>query len=151
MSELLVRENIAVDVENDVVVFRVADQSARFSYYSGFRIAQRLRLAAGVAARAAGAPSEERRDMKRQEAPEALAADIRVEGGDGIGPVWDVWTDGELVAFQFGPTILRVEADKGMTLASWFRQRSKEAKQNAGDTSQIINIAGVLTDASARG
>lgn len=146
MSELLQREDISVDVENVVVVFRVAEHSARFSYPTGFNIAQKLRLVSGVAARIAGANPEERFEMKRQEAPHELNAGVELDGVDGSG--WDAWNEGELVAFQFGGTIARFEADKGMTLASWFRQRSREAKRNAGDTSETLRIAGILTDAN---
>ena len=147
MSELLKRENVSVDVENDVVVFRVADQVARFAYPTSFMIAQRLRLSAGVAARVAGANPKERFNMKRQAAPEELAADVRVEQVEG-GPYWNAWAEGELVAFQFGQTIARWEADKAMIVAAWFREGGRQAKHNAGDTSQTIRIGGILTDAN---
>lgn len=151
MSELLRRENVSVDVDNDVVVFRVSDQVVRFSYYTAFRIAQRLRLSAGVAARTAGVNREERSDMKRQEAPESFLADVRVDEPHKLngGPAWDAWAEGELVAFQFDGMIARWEADAAMTIAAWFREGGKQAKAWAGDTSQILNVSGILTDASA--
>jgi len=147
VSELLKRENITVDVENDVVVFRVADQVARFSYPTAFMIAQRLRLSAGVAARVAGALPGERFEMKRQAAPEELVADVAIDTVNG-SPRWNVWNEGELVAFQFGNQIARWESPNAMTLAAWFREGGRQAKHNAGDTSQTIRLAGILTDAN---
>jgi hypothetical protein len=149
VSELLKRQNVSVDVEGDVVVLRVSDQVARFSYYSAFRIAQRLRLSAGVAARTAGVNQEERSDMKRQAAPESFLADVRVEEAELAGLTWDAWAEGELVAFKFGNTIARWEADAAMTIAAWFREGGRQAKAWAGDTSQILNVSGILTDANA--
>lgn len=149
MSELLQREDLSVDVEDDVVVFRVADHLARFSYPTAFMIAQRLRLSAGVAARIAGASAKERFDMKRQEAPHELNADVQIDTVDGDpGLRWNAWSEGELVAFQFGQTVARWEADKAMIVAAWFREGGKQAKHNAGDTSQTIRLAGILTDAN---
>ncbi len=149
MSELLKRENVSVDVENDVVVFRVADQVARFAYPTSFMIAQRLRLSAGVAARVAGANPKERFNMKRQKAPEELFADVQIDTVNGAPALrWNAWSEGELVAFQFGQTIARWEADKAMIVAAWFREGGRQAKHNAGDTSQTIRIGGYLTDAN---
>ena len=149
MSELLKREDLSVDVEDDVVVFRVADHLARFSYPTAFMIAQRLRLSAGVAARVAGVTPGERRDMKRQTAPEELFADVQIDTVNGAPALrWNAWSEGELVAFQFGQTIARWEADKAMIVAAWFREGGRQAKHNAGDTSQTIRLAGILTDAN---
>jgi hypothetical protein len=151
VSELLQRENVIVDVENDVVVFRVSNLVARFSYQTAFQIAQRLRLAAGVAARIAGVSQEDRGDMKRQDAPESFFADVRLDDAGLNGGIrWNVWNDGELVAFQFGDQIARWEAPAAMTIASWFRQRGREGKAWAGDTSRTLSVAGILTDANAR-
>lgn len=150
MSALLKREDLSVDVEEDVVVFRVADHVTRFSYPTAFMIAQRIRLSAGVAARVAGVGAKERFDMKRQEAPHELNAEVQIDVLDGKpGSRWNAWPDGELVAFQFGQTVARWEADKAMIVASWFREGGRQAKHNAGDTSQTIRVAGILTDASA--
>ena len=52
---------VSVDVENDVVVFRVGSNLARFSYTTAFMIAQQLRLFSGLAARIAGATLDSRR------------------------------------------------------------------------------------------
>ncbi len=147
MSQLLQRENVSVDVEHDVVVFRVASEVKRFSYPTSFMIAQRLRLSAGVAARNAGARANERFKMKREAAPEELVAKVRV---DHVlpGSTWRVWTEGELVAFQFGNQIARWEAPAAFQIAAWFREGGRQAKHNAGDTSQTIRIAGILTDAN---
>ena len=147
MSQLLQRENVSVDVENDVVVFRVAGEVARFSYPTSFIIAQRLRLSAGVAARTAGANSIERFKMKREAAPEELVAKVRVDHVLG-GSTWRVWVEGELVAFQFDNKIARWEAPAAMKIAAWFREGGRQAKHNAGDTSQTLRIAGILTDAN---
>ena len=146
MSELLKREDVAVDVENDAVVFRVARNAARFSYSQAFDIAQRLRLCAGVAARNAGMDREDRSELKRQEAPEHLVADVRVTDAEAIK--WDAWIKGELVAFQFGATIAKWEAPAAMTIASWFREGGRQAKHNAGDRFKTLRVAGILTDAS---
>ena len=147
MSQLLKRENVSVDVANDVVVFRVADRLARFSYPTSFMIAQRLRLAAGVAARTAGANPKERFDMKRQAAPQSLVADVALDHFEGAH-YWNVWVEGELVAFQFDDQIARWEAPAAMQIAAWFREGGRQAKHNAGDPSQTIRIAGILTDAN---
>ncbi len=151
MSELLQREDLSVDVEHDVVVFRVADHIARFSYTTAFMIAQRLRLSAGVAARTAGVSAEERGNMKRQEAPDELfvGSYLNPAGKLQAGHHWNAWPEGELVAFQFGDTIARWEADKAMIVAAWFREGGRQGKRNAGDTSQTIRISGILTDANA--
>lgn len=146
MTGLLKREDLSVDVEDDVVVFRVADHVARFSYPTAFMIAQRLRLSAGVAARIAGVNREERQDMKRQAAPQELQAEVQIDSAEGLG--WNVWNEGELVAFRFGDTIARWESDKAMILAAWFREGGRQAKHNAGDTSQTLRIGGILTDAN---
>jgi len=150
VSEVLKREDLSVDVEFDVVVFRVADHLARFSYPTAFMIAQRLRLSAGVAARVAGVTQEERRDMKRQDAPHELNAGVQITNLSNGKPElrWDAWPEGALVAFQFGNTTARWEADKAMIVAAWFREGGRQAKHNAGDTSQTIRVAGILTDAN---
>ena len=54
MSELFESTGVSVDVENDVVVLRVGDKMARFSYTSAFMVAQRMRLVSNVAGRIAG-------------------------------------------------------------------------------------------------
>lgn len=146
MSELLKREGVSVDVENDMVVFRVAANVSRFSYAQAFDIAQRLRLCAGVAARNAGVSREERSELKRQESPEHLVADVRL--GDTASIKWDAWIQGELVAFQFGGTIAKWEAPAAMTIASWFREGGRQAKHNAGDQFKTLRLAGILTDAN---
>ena len=151
MSEILKREDVSVDVDGVVVVFRVAKHEARFSYPTAFDIAQRLRLCANGASRNAGIPREERADMKRQDPPESLLADVRVdEPGRMDGTTWDAWIQGELVAFLFGNMIAKWEAPAAMTIASWFREGGRQAKHNAGDRVKTIRIAGTLTDASKR-
>lgn len=146
MSDLLKREGVSVDVENDAVVFRVASHNARFSYSQAFDISQRLRLCAGVAARNAGMSREDRSGLKRQEAPEHLAADVRVDDTDSTK--WDAWIQGELVAFQFGGMVAKWEAPAAMTIASWFREGGRQAKHSAGDRFKTLRIAGILTDAN---
>ena len=149
MSELLKRENVAVDVEDEVVVFYCAGNPSRFSYDTAFDVAQRLRLAANVAARMAGVSKEERGDLKRQDAPEELFADVRLETGKlENGVAWNVWTEGELVAFQIGEVIAKWEAPAAMTIASWFREGGRQAKSNSGNRVKTLRIAGVLTDAN---
>lgn len=151
MSELLEPTNVSVDVENDVVVFRVGRAKARFSYSSAFMIAQEMRLAAGVAGRAAGIPIEERQDLKRQpsqkevrpvDTPDALDAS---EAG---ALRWRVTIQGELVCLQIGSLVARWEAGPAMQIAAWFREGGRQAKRWAGDSSKTLRLAGILTDAA---
>lgn len=150
MSELLQRQHISVDVENDIVVFRLAKHVARFSYGTAFLIAQRLRLAANVAGRAAGISPGERSEMKR-EAPHTDEFEVAIGGGKVVnaGLRWNVWNEGELVCFQFGDLIARWQAPAAMQIAAWFREGGRQAKLWAGDTSKTLSLAGVLTDANA--
>lgn len=146
VSELLKREDVSVDVENDVVVFRVGSNIARFSYTSAFMIAQQLRLAAGMAARIAGATLEQRRAIKRQ----PIEDDVRsIDAGNvPSGDLrWRVWTEGELVSFQIGDIVARWESPAAGTIAGWFREGGRQAKNWAGDTSKTMRLAGILTDA----
>ncbi len=146
MSELLEPTSVSVDVENDIVVFRVGQATARFSYSSAFMIAQQMRLATGVAARTAGATLEQRRALKRQPAadhvrpvdqPAVPSGDLR----------WKVTNEGELVCLQIGDLIARWEAPAAGQIASWFREGGRQAKRWAGDTSKTMRVAGILTDA----
>jgi hypothetical protein len=147
---LFQREDVAVDVQRDVVVFKVGPHTARFAYETAFVVAQRLRLSANVAARTAGVAKGERADLKRQRVdPDQFAESHAIEGGRlDFGFQWNVWTEGELVAFQFGNEIARWDAPSAMTIATWFREGGRQAKAWAGDTSRRLNIAGVLSDAS---
>lgn len=149
MAELLQKEEVTLDSENDIVVFRVGGSVARFSYTSAFMIAQELRLCGNVAARIAGIPAAERRDMKR--APPGLE-DVRAVGLE-IGPLddsrWKAWNEGALVAFRVRDWTARWEAPAAMTIAGWFRLRAREGKDWAGDTSKTLRLAGILTDANA--
>ena len=147
MTELLKREDVSVDVENDVVVFRVGLNVARFSYTSAFMIAQQLRLMAGLAARIAGATLEQRRAIKRQPDEDAVrtVSGPKIPSGD---LRWRVWNEGELVALQIGDLVARWEAPAAGTIASWFREGGRQAKAWAGDTSKTLRLAGILTDAS---
>lgn len=147
MSDLAKREDVSVDVENDMVVLRVANHEAGFPYLTAFDIAQRLRLCAGVAARNAGMSRDDRREMKYQDTPEHIAADVRITATDAIK--WDAWIQGELVAFQFGGMIAKWEAPAAMIIASWFRKGGKQAKHNAGVRHKTLRWSGILTDAAA--
>lgn len=148
MTTLLKREDVSVDVENDIVVFRVGSGVARFSYTSAFMIAQRLRLMAGLAARIAGATLEQRRAIKRQPTED----DVHSISGAKLVPSgdlrWRVWNEGELVVLQIGDLVARWEAPAAGTIASWFREGGRQAKVWAGDTSKTHRYAGILTDAN---
>ena len=151
MSELLQRENVSVDVERDVVLFKVGKYNATFHYVTAFQIAQRLRLAANVAGRAAGIPGPDRGNQKRQVVGEDHFAGSKLsEAGrlDG-GYKWDVSTDGSLVVFQVADLIAKWEAPAAMEIAAWFREAGRRGKRWAGDTSKTISVAGILTDANA--
>lgn len=151
MTDLLQRENVSVDVERDVVLFKVGKYNATFHYVTAFQIAQRLRLAANVAGRAAGIPGAERGHQKRQVVGEEhfagskLSEDGRLDGGY----KWDVSTDGSLVVFQVADLIAKWEAPAAMEIAAWFREAGRRGKRWAGDTSKTISVAGILTDAAA--
>lgn len=147
MSQIFERTDVSVDVENDVVVLRVGDKMARFSYTSAFMVAQRMRLFAGYAARIAGAGSGERSKLKRH----ADEANVRpINGGparDSTKP-WDVWNEGEVVAVRLGVVTARWEAPAALTIAGWIRVGGRQAKAWAGDTSKTLRVAGILTDAA---
>jgi hypothetical protein len=151
VSDLLQRENVSVDVERGVVLFKVGKYNATFHYVTAFQIAQRLRLAANVAGRAAGIPGAERGQQKRQVigadhfAGSKLSEDGRLEGG----AKWDVWSEGALVVFQVADLIAKWEAPAAMEIAAWFREAGRRGKRWAGDTSRTISVAGTLTDANA--
>ena len=148
MTELLKREEVSLETENDIVVFRVGPKVARFSYTSAFIIAQELRLTGNVAARVAGIPAQDRFDMKRQApaAEDVRAVDVVEQPTDDAR--WKVWNEGALVAFRVRDWTARWEAPAAMTIASWFRARAREGKAWAGDTSKTLRVAGILTDAS---
>ncbi len=148
MSELLEPTEVTVDSENDIVVFRVGQKAARFSYATAFTIAQKLRVASSVAARIAGIPAAERRNMKRAPGDLGKVRAVDVQEGATDDAHWDAWNDGALVAFQVRDWVARWEAPAAMTIASWFRLRAKEGKNWAGDTSKTLRISGILTDAS---
>lgn len=151
MSELLQREDVAVSVDNDVVVITVGKHAARFSYHSAFLIAQRLRLSASVAGRLSGCTTQEVADMKRQPVhPEQLSEVILDDGhGSHDGHPWEVRTEGELVVFQISELIIRWAAPAAMQIAAWVREAGRQGKRWAGDTSKTLNVAGILTDANA--
>lgn len=146
MSELLEPTAVSIDVENDVVVFRVGPNLARFSYTSAFMIAQQLRLFSGLAARIAGATLEQRRELKRQPVEDNVRSisQPNIPSGDSR---WRVWNEGELVLLQIGDLVARWEAPAAGTIASWFREGGRQAKAWAGDTSKTMRLAGILTDA----
>lgn len=148
MTELLQPTEVSLDSENDIVVFRVGRKVARFSYTSGFMIAQELRLTANVAARIAGIPAAERRDMKRAPAGLEDVRAVELEEGPLDDARWKVTNEGALVAFQVRDWTARWEAPAAMTIASWFRLRAREGKAWAGDKSKTLRVAGILTDAS---
>ncbi len=148
MSELLEPMQVSVDVENDIVVFRVGHATARFSYSSAFMIAQQMRLAASVAGRAAGIPLEERKALKRQPAQkEVRPVDTPAAGARELR--WAVTNQGELVCLQIGSLLARWEAPAAMNIAAWFREGGRQAKRWAGDSSKTLRLAGILTDANA--
>lgn len=147
MSELLEPTNVSVDVENDIVVFRVGHATARFSYSSAFMIAQEMRLAAGVAGRAAGIPLEDRQELKRVPAQkEVRPVDTPDKGAGGLR--WLVTNQGVLVCLQIGDLVARWEAAPAMQIAAWFREGGRQAKRWAGDSSRTLRLAGILTDAN---
>lgn len=147
MSELLEPTAVSIDVENDVVVFRVGSNLARFSYTSAFMIAQQLRLFSGLAARIAGATLEQRREIKRQPDEDNVRSisQPNLPRGDSR---WRVSNEGELVVLQIGDLVARWEAPAAGTIASWFREGGRQAKAWAGDTSKTMRLAGILTDAN---
>ncbi len=147
MSELLQQTQVSVDVENDIVVFRVGRAVARFSYTTAFMIAQQLRLAAGVAGRTAGIPLAERQALKRKPAGEAIQP-VDIPDHDQSDLRWSVTNQGELVCLRIGDLIARWEAGPAMHIAAWFREGGRQAKQWAGDTSKTLRVAGILTDAN---
>lgn len=147
MSELLEPTAVSVDVENDVVVFRVGSNKARFSYTTAFIIAQQLRLFSGLAARIAGATLEQRREIKHQPTEDDVHS-VKASNAPSGDSRWRVWNEGEIVALQIGDLVARWEAPAAGTIASWFREGGRQAKVWAGDTSKTMRLAGILTDAS---
>ncbi len=147
MSELAESTRVSVDVEHDVVVFRVGSNRARFSYTSAFMIAQQLRLFSGLAARIAGATLEQVREIKRNPVEDNVRpiSQPNVPSGDSR---WRVWNEGEIVALQIGDLVSRWSAPDAGIIASWFREGGRQAKVWAGDTSKTMRVAGILTDAS---
>lgn len=150
MSAVFKRRDVSVDAQRDVVVFQVSGKTARFAYKTAFIVAQRLRLAANVAARTAGIAKGERAQLKRGKIDPDQFADMTIDSAGCLegGFAWNVWSEGEVVAFQFGNEIARWDAPAAMTIATWFREGGRQAKAWAGDTSKSLNIAGILTDAS---
>jgi len=146
VSEIFARTDVSVDVENDVVVLRVGDKMARFSYTSAFMVAQRMRLFAGQAARIAGASSEERSALKR-DADETNLRPIGNGAARQSTKPWDVWNEGAVVAVRLGEVTARWEAPATLTIAGWIREGGRQAKRWAGDTSKTLRLAGILTDA----
>jgi hypothetical protein len=147
VSELFARTGVSVDADDDIVVLRVGSMKARFSYTTAFRIAQRMRLHGGVAARAAGVNPVDRDILKRK----ADETNLRpVKGGDARknDAPWDVWNEGELVAVRLKTVIARWEAPAALTIAGWIRVAGRQAKHWAGDTSRTRRFAGILTDAN---
>ncbi len=55
-----------------------------------------------------------------------------------------VHTEGELVVFQVGNSIMRMPYEVAMQVSTWMRVRSKEAKKNAGDVSRHWSVVGKL-------
>jgi len=147
VSELLEPTAVSVDVENDIVVFRVGRATARFSYSSAFMIAQEMRLAASVAGRAAGIPLEERQELKRQPSQKEVRPVDTPDAGAGALR-WIVTIQGELVCLQIGSLVARWEAAPAMQIAAWFREGGRQAKRWAGDSSRTLRLAGILTDAN---
>jgi len=146
VSEIFESTGVSVDVENDVVVLRVGDKIARFSYTSAFMVAQRMRLVSNMAGRIAGVSSAVTAELKRKADESNLTPINNAPPRDSSAP-WDVWNEGEIVAVRLGLVTARWEVPAALTIAGWIREGGRQAKNWAGDTSKTLRIAGILTDA----
>jgi hypothetical protein len=62
-----------------------------------------------------------------------------------------VRSEGEVVVLRIGNTDIRMDYETAMTLSTWMRVRSKEAKRVAGDNSRKWNVVGKLSLIEAEG
>lgn len=154
--DLLRREHLSVETENDIVIFTARRAVARFSYGTAAAIAQGLRLAGGFVLRMAHVPAVERSEMKRELPDAAVEAALAAppfhderRNTTSPGTRWAVQIEGSLVLFVIGNVTIKMEADTALTVGAWMRVRAREAKRWAGDTGKTIRARGVLTDAAA--
>lgn len=56
-----------------------------------------------------------------------------------------VRAEGEVVVLRIGNTDIRMDYETALTLSTWMRVRSKEAKRAAGDNSRKWSVVGKLS------
>jgi hypothetical protein len=149
VTDLLRKRNIAVLDENDIVIFKVGRATARFSYRTAFKLAQRLRLHAKLAARIAGEDFRVHRIVTENSLKHLVKRLSTVQRASRERPNlnYEIGNEGSLVVFRMGNVFLKFDHETAMTIAAWIREHGKSAKAWAGDTGKSFSIVGRLSDA----
>lgn len=143
MSEILLKQNISIRQNAEVVLFAVANMIVPMHYPVGFKIAQGLRLAAKAAMQVNGESLSDWRDMA-----ELDESSLTNDPSTYLRPMkfgWSASSKGDRVKFDFGSESLEMHYKDALQLASWLNLKSKQAKEWVGDTSQGIIMSGTLT------
>lgn len=143
MSEILLKQNISVVQNAEVVLFTVANMIVPMHYVVGFKIAQGLRLAAKAAMQVNGELLSDWRDMS--ELDESSLIDDKSTYLRPMKFGWSTSSKGDRVRFNFGSEMLEVHYKDALQIASWLKLKSEKAKEWVGDTSRGIILAGTLT------
>ncbi len=146
---------IEVTADCDLVQLIVGQYTFRFVYRAAFDIAQHLRLNSRLAMQHQNVPREDwpahtvdddilEAELKQLNTSRAVrSSNMRVNCKN-----YRVGRRDALVLLAIDDVNLEFDADTAGKISRWLRQRAKEAKAWAGDTSTQIRAVGELTDAA---
>ena len=129
MDDLLTRQNIAVQADQDRVTLRIGRLDVPMPYAASFKIAQGLRLAAKEAMRMCGEDNKDWREQSRLDYypdPVPVSPEKRIT----LPPkfAWSVAFDGEMVIFRAGNNEARFHFTVALKLAEWLRAQGARCK-----------------------
>ena len=163
MSDILTKQNVSVEVEDEVVILNIGIARAKFHYRTALRIGQHLRLNAKTSQRLIkdaehwskhGIGSQENLTVKliHTSLLSALKYIIRPKALTPTTQRKKVWVENigtELVRLHLGAnTHVDMHYTTAIQISDMLRLKGKEAKKNTGDGFKELSAIGSLHDAA---
>ena len=150
MSRVMTKLFVAVRPNMDMVEVQLGSHTLRVPYQTAFEIASGIRVAAKTSMSFEKTPVKEWREISEVEDGEpVLATSHQFRRSKLIGNVntWSIAFEGALVVIRANELELKLHYSEAFPLHQLIRQKAREAKAWAGDTSRSIKVRATLSDA----